>query len=96
MTGSDDTNKMLRIIINGQSAFRQEVLSKIDNLDKKLSGRIDKVEDNLTEKIDNVKSRLDKIGKQLAYLEDDTPTREELSKLEKRVDQVEERTASVL
>ena len=79
----NDTQKMLRVIFNGQSAFRQEVLSKIDKVDKKvvrlgdrLEGKIDSVEKNLT-------GRIDELGKQLAYLEDDTPTREEFDNLEK-------------
>lgn len=67
MAKSDNTQQMLRTIINGQSSFRQDVLSKIDQLDNKLTGRIDSVEKNLTK-------RIDKIGKQIAYLEDDTPT----------------------
>lgn len=85
----NDTQKMLQAIINGQSTLKQELLNKIDKVDKKvdklsekvggLDGKIDGVEKRLTE-------RLDKIGKQLAYLEDDTPTREEYDKLEKRVD----------
>lgn len=93
----DDTQIMLRTIINNQSHFRQEVLSrmdkmearldgKIDSLDKKLSGRIDIVEENLTK-------RLDKIGKQLAYLEDDTPSREEFDNLQKMVDQLEQKVS---
>src|SRR3989344_2304077 len=93
ITNMDDTQKMLRAIISGQSSFRQEVLSKIDKLDKKLTGRIDGVEKNLTEKIDRVENRLDKIGKSLAYLEDDTPTKEEFDNLEKRVDRMERKTA---
>ncbi|KKQ92474.1 MAG: hypothetical protein UU16_C0031G0011 [Candidatus Woesebacteria bacterium GW2011_GWA2_40_7] len=40
----DDTKKMLRIIINGQSVMKSELLQKIDGLDKKLSGRIDGLE----------------------------------------------------
>lgn len=74
----DNTQKMLQAIINGQSTFRQEVLSKIDKLDAKLTKKIDQVEENLT-------NRMDKLGKQLAYLEDDAPTREEFDDLEKRV-----------
>ncbi len=79
----DDTQKMLRIIINGQSSFRQEVLGKLDKVEKRLDSRIDGLEnkiDGLDGKIDGVEKRLterlDKIGRQLAYLEDDTPTRE--------------------
>lgn len=94
----NDTQKMLQAIINGQSSFKQELLSKIDRVDQKveklngtveeLDGKIDKVEKRLTE-------RLDKIGKQLAYLEDDTPTREEFDKLEIRVDKMEHKAVSV-
>lgn len=90
----DDTQKMLQAIINGQSTFRQEVLAKIDKVDKKvdslgeeLNGKIDRVEKGLTK-------RLDKIGRQLAYLEDDAPTREEFDKLEDRVDKLEHRTTA--
>lgn len=99
MVGTDDTKKMLRIIINGQSSFRQEVLGKIDKLDQKLSGRIDGVEKSLTVRIDslekNLTKRIDNLGKQLAYLEDDTPTREDFDELEKRVNRVEQKTASI-
>lgn len=85
----DDTPKMLRAIINGQSAFRQEILSRLDKLETKLEGMINKVEKNLTE-------RIDKLGMQLAYLEDDSPTREEFDKLEKRVDKIEQKATSTL
>lgn len=90
----DDTQRMLWTIINGQSAFRQEVLGKIDKIDGKvdsvgerLAGKIDSVEKNLTE-------RIDKLGKQLAYLEDDTPTREEYDELEKRVEGIGQKVIS--
>lgn len=88
----NDTQKMLQAIINGQSAIKQELSGKIDKVDKKVDGlgeKLDKVEKNLTK-------RIDKLGMQLAYLEDDTPTREEYNNLEKRVDKVEQRVASAL
>ena len=69
----NDTQKMLQAIINGQSAIKQELSGKIDKVDQKvdkLDEKLDKVEKNLT-------GRIDKLGKQLAYLKDDTPTREE-------------------
>lgn len=76
---------MLRIIINGQSAFKQEFLSfkkevlrRFDETDRKIDG----VEERLTKRIDS-------IGKQLAYLEDDAPTRDEFNNLEKRVGKLE-------
>lgn len=94
----DDTQKMLQAIINGQSTLKQELSSKIDKVDQKvdrlgervegLDGKIDRVEKRLTQ-------RLDKIGRQLAYLEDDAPTREEYDNLEKRVDKIEQKVASV-
>lgn len=91
---ADDTQQMFRTIINNQSSFRQEVLSKIDKLDQK----IDKVEKKLSEKIDSVETnlskRIDKLGKQLAYLEDDAPTREEFDTLEKRVTKIDQKLAS--
>ena len=75
----DDTQKMLRMIINGQSSFRQELLSKIDKLDTRLSERIDQVDKKLSGRMDsleeNLTRRIDSLGKTLAYLEDDAPTR---------------------
>ncbi len=96
MAAADDTTGMLRTIINNQSNFRQEMVGKLDRLDKKLTGKIDQVEKNLSERIDNVDNRLNKMGKQLAYLEDDAPTREEHTKLEKRVSKLERKVASSL
>ena len=91
MPTQDNTQQMLRAIINGQSSFRQEFSSRLDKLEKKLTERID----NLDTKIDGVEKRLtkriDSIGKQLAYLEDDTPTREEFDKLEQRVDNLDQK-----
>ena len=86
----DDTKKMLQAIINGQSAMKSELLTKIDALDNKvdnLDHKIDKVDKKLTE-------RIDKIGLQLASLEDDTPTREEFAALETRMGKVEQSLAS--
>ncbi len=95
----NDTQKMLQAIINGQSTLKGELLSKIDKVDRKvdklggavegLDGKIDRVEKNLTE-------RMDKLGKQLAYLEDDAPTREEFDHLENRVDKIEQKVTPSL
>lgn len=81
---------MLRAIINGQSALKQELLSKIGvvhNEVKMLDKKIDKVEENLT-------GRIDKIGLQVARLEDDAPTREEHKILEQKVQKLEYKIAS--
>ncbi|MDD2823538.1 MAG: hypothetical protein PHQ59_05695 [Candidatus Daviesbacteria bacterium] len=87
----DDTQKMLQIIINGQSSLKQELSTKIDKLDAKFEGKIDKLGTELNAKIDKLDKRLDKIGKQVAFLEDDAPTREEFDGLTKRVDKIEKK-----
>lgn len=92
----DDTQKMLQVIINGQSTFRQEVLGKIDRLERGLGGKIDKLDEKIDRVDKNLTDRIDKLGKQLAYLEDDTPTREEFDLLEKRVDRIEQKTPTAL
>lgn len=93
----DDTKKMLQTIINGQSAMKSELLTKIDSVDKKVDSLEGKV-NNLDKKIDkvekNLTKRIDKLGLQIARLEDDAPTREEHDELVKRVVQVEQKLAS--
>lgn len=97
----NDVRKMLRAIINGQSALKQEVLGKIDKVEEKLGGRIDNVErriDTVERRIDtvekNLTKRIDRIGRQLAFLEDDAPTREEFDGLKERVDKIEHKFTS--
>ncbi|TSC64601.1 MAG: Uncharacterized protein G01um101493_81 [Microgenomates group bacterium Gr01-1014_93] len=99
----NDTQKMLQAILNGQGAIKQELISKIDKVEEKLGGRIDGLEgkiDGLDGKIDGVEKRLtgrlDKIGRQFAYLEDDAPTREEFDSLEERVDKIERKATPTL
>ncbi len=70
--------KMLQAILSGQSQIREDI--------KSLDVKIDGVEERLT-------SRIDKLGKQLAYLEDDAPTIAEHKKLEKRVTKIEKKIA---
>lgn len=77
--------KMLRTIINGQSALKQEVLKKIGNVDQK----VDKLDKKVDEGFKKVNGRLDKIGLSVAHLEDDVPTIEEFDNLEKRVSKLE-------
>ncbi|KKQ40769.1 MAG: hypothetical protein US60_C0053G0006 [Microgenomates group bacterium GW2011_GWC1_37_8] len=73
----------------------QSILDKVSTLDRKVDGgfkevnqRIDRTEKNLT-------IRIDKLGLQLANLEDDAPTIEEFDNLEKRVTKLEKQAASV-
>ncbi|MBI2268556.1 MAG: hypothetical protein HYU80_03925 [Candidatus Blackburnbacteria bacterium] len=89
-----DTQKMLRAIINGQSALKEELLQRIDGVEKKLDKRIEGLEKKTEKGFEEVNKRLDKIGSQVAYLEDDAPTREEYDKLENRVGKLEQKTAS--
>ncbi len=72
--------KMLQIIIDGQKEIRQEIGGMEKEMRKGFTG---------------VNKRIDKIGSQLAYLEDDAPTREENEALDKRVSKLETQIASV-
>jgi len=81
---ADDSHKMLQMVLDGQSAIRGD----IKNLDKKLSTKIDDVDEKLTK-------RIDKLGLQIANLEDDAPTIEEFDKLGRRVKKVELKVASI-
>lgn len=72
----NDTQKMLQAILNGQSAVKQELLSKIDKVDQKVDRIGDKLEgkiNSLDEKLDKVEKkltgRLDKIGRQLKQVD---------------------------
>lgn len=65
----------------------QAILDKVTNVDKK---------------VDEVKSvvvkngeRLDKLGLELAKLQDDSPTIEEFDNLEKRVEKLENQASSI-
>ena len=59
----------------------QSILDKISSVDKK----VDKGFTGVNGHIDEINKRLDKLGLQLANLEDDAPTIEEFEKLEQKV-----------
>ena len=86
----DDTNKMLRAIINGQSAMKSELLGEIQKLDKKLNVKIDDLANETKEGFRKLTERVDKIGLQVARLEDDTPTREEFDDVDSRLKKLEQ------
>lgn len=92
----DDTHKMLQAIIHGQNALKQELSGKIDRLGEKLGGRMDRLEKRVDEVEVNLTLRIDNLGRQLAYLEDDAPTRDEFDHLEKRVGKLEHKAPSAL
>lgn len=91
----DDVKQMFRKLINGQSLMKSELITKIDSLDKKLTGRVDGLEVKVDTGFKKVEQRIDKLGLQIANLEDDAPTIEEFDKLEKRVVIVEQKVASI-
>ena len=66
--------KILQTIVDSIASLRKEMLEGFKRID-----------DNL----EKVHERLDKQGEQLAYLEDDAPTREEFDQLENRVKKLE-------
>lgn len=85
MMNDPQTTKILQAILNGQSATNQrfdKLDKKVDELRTELKTEIKGVEKRLTKRIDN-------LGKSLAYLEDDAPTRDEHDQLVKRVDRLE-------
>jgi polyhydroxyalkanoate synthesis regulator phasin len=83
------------MVINGQSAMKSELLTEIGKLDEKLTNRIDSLEKNMNKGFEKVNDRVDKLGKSLAYLEDDAPTRDEFDKLDERVGNLEQNIVAV-
>lgn len=84
----DDTQKMLRAIINGQSALKQELLGEIKSVKDeihKTRQEIDMFRQETKGEFKKTNKRIDTIGSQLAYLEDDAPTREEFEELQTSV-----------
>jgi len=77
---TNDTNKMLQMVLDGQTGIRKDIKG---------------LEERLGEKIDKNTQRIDKLGLQIANLEDDTPTIEEFDKLVVRVKKVEVKVASI-
>ena len=70
--------KILQAILDSQTTMR----NKLDGLERKVD-----------EGFKEVNKRLDTIGASVAFLEDDTPTREEHNKLKKRVKRIENKLA---
>jgi hypothetical protein len=90
----EDIKKMLRAIVNTQSLLKEEIVNLRKDMNKgfsdlrlELTGEIQKVNKDLTK-------RMDKIGKTVAYVEDDTPTRVEHDMLSDRVTKIEKKLAA--
>lgn len=65
----------------------QAILDKVTKLEKnseRVESKIDTIYNDLT-------TRMDTIGRDVAFIGDDTPTRDELENLEKRVDKIEKK-----
>lgn len=96
-------NAMFKTILDKINSVEEKVGTldkKVDILDKKID-TVDKKVDILDQKVDILDSevmkntkRLDKLGLQLARLEDDAPTIQEFYNLEKRVRKLEKQSRS--
>ena len=86
----DGTQKILRTIMNGQSSMKSELLGKMTKLEKKVDDGFEKVNERFNDAI----KRIDKIGLQVAKLEDDAPTVEEFDNLVKKVEKVQQSLTS--
>lgn len=81
----EEVKEMLKAVVNGQHALRSELFREISKFRKEMNALRQEVKEGFEE----VNVRLDKQGKQLAYLGEDAPTREEFADLESRVDKLE-------
>lgn len=77
----DQVQKMLRAIINGQSAMKSELLAEI----KKVRDELNEFRQETKDELKKTNKRIDTIGLQLANLEDDAPTRQEFEELQTSV-----------
>lgn len=94
----NDSQELFRKVANAISASKSVVLGEIKKVDGKVEGldkKVDMVREDMVGLENRLTKRIDKIGLNLARLEDDTPTLEEFDKLEGRVTKVEEKVASI-
>jgi hypothetical protein len=66
----DSTQKMLQTIINGQSAIKSELLTRINKLQEEMDQRFEKVDTRFADLEKRLTKRIDKLGLQIANLED--------------------------
>lgn len=99
---ADKTQTMLRTIINGQSAMKSELLTKIDRSHNGLLTKINEIHKEVQnlkketkEGFKKVNKRIDTIGMHLENVDEDAPTHDEFDKLEKRVTKVETKLATI-
>ena len=77
---TDNSTKILQKVLDGQTAIRKDIKT---------------LKNEMNEGFTKVNERVDKLGKSLAYLEDDAPTRDEFGKLEVRIKKVEQKVAII-
>ena len=70
--------KMLQLVLDGQVSIKKEMREGFKSVDLRF---------------DQVDKRIDKLGLQIANLEDDAPTIEEFDNLEKKVVKIQKRLA---
>lgn len=79
--GNMSDTKMLQALLDGQAAIRKDIST--------VSGDVNGVKEELKQTEKRLTARLDKLGLQIARLEDDSPTIEEFDALEGRVAKLE-------
>ena len=87
----DDSQKLLRTIINHQSSVKEELLKEIRKTNKKvdqLSENLDEFKVETKENFAKLTNRINLLGKQLAVLDEDAPTREEFDELVEKVNRI--------
>lgn len=81
---------MLQVIIKGQQELKEELAALRQETKQEFAVLREETKDGFRK----THERLDKQGAQLAYLDDDSPTREEHDGLVKRVEKIEKALSS--
>lgn len=92
----DDVQKMFKILVNGQSAMKSELLAKIENVHKevvKVHSELVEFKNETKENFDKINDRADKIGKTVAVFDEDSPIGEEFTDLKNKVDEIAQKLA---
>lgn len=75
--------------------MKAELLGRIDKLEHRVDGNFENLNNKINQVEDNLTERMDKLGLQIARLEDDTPTRDEFDNLQEIVTKLEQATPSI-
>lgn len=85
-----EIKKMSKAVINHISTVKSELLMEIKKSRDESNHKFEQMNKTLASHT----KRLDRIGRNVVFLEEDTPTRDEFDRLESRVLKVENRIAS--